>query len=239
MRGVGWRAVALLVFLAVAIMVGIVVPWPDVDTIRAAVAEGGGWAAASFVVAYAVASLTPVPKSAVSIAAGLAWGLPMGFALVYAGALLGAFLAFGVSRLLGRSLVERLTGARVSRVDDLLRDRGVSAVVGARLVPVVPFTVLNYTAGLTSVRLRDYAVGTSIGMIPGTVAYVAVGAYGVGLDWPFFVAMGALGALTIGGAAYAVRMRTQGPEGVGVALGIRGRRAARAVVVGADDEAAG
>lgn len=220
---------ALLVFVAAAITIGIVLPWPEVDTIRAAVAEGGGWAAASFVAAYAVASLTPVPKSAVSIAAGLAWGLPLGFALVYAGALLGAFLAFGVSRLLGRSLVERLTGARVSRVDDLLRDRGVPAVVGARLVPVVPFTVLNYTAGLTSVRLRDYAVGSSIGMIPGTVAYVAVGAYGVGLDWPFFVAMGALGALTIGGAAYAVRTRSKVHGRAAAAVGARAPRAAPSV----------
>ena len=204
---VTWRAAAFVVFVVVAVIVGVLVPLPSVEDVRAAAESGGLWVAAGFSVAYAVASLTPVPKNVVSIAAGLVWGLPVGFLIVYVGAVLGAVLAFAVSRLLGRSIVERLTGTRVAQVDRLLAQRGVAAVIGARLVPLVPFTVLNYTAGLTSVRLRDYTVGTMVGMIPGTIAYVAVGAYGLTLGWPFFIAMGALGALTLGGAIYAARAR--------------------------------
>ena len=200
-------AAAFVVFVVVAVIVGVLVPLPSVEDVRAAAESGGLWVAAGFSVAYAVASLTPVPKNVVSIAAGLVWGLPVGFLIVYVGAVLGAVLAFAVSRLLGRSIVERLTGTRVAQVDRLLAQRGVAAVIGARLVPLVPFTVLNYTAGLTSVRLRDYTIGTMVGMIPGTIAYVAVGAYGLTLGWPFFIAMGALGALTLGGAIYAARAR--------------------------------
>jgi uncharacterized membrane protein YdjX (TVP38/TMEM64 family) len=204
---VTWRAAAFVVFVVVAVIVGVLVPLPSVEDVRAAAESGGAWVAAGFSVAYAVASLTPVPKNVVSIAAGLVWGLPVGFLIVYVGAVLGAVLAFAVSRLLGRSIVERLTGTRVAQVDRLLAQRGVAAVIGARLVPLVPFTVLNYTAGLTSVRLRDYTIGTMVGMIPGTIAYVAVGAYGLTLGWPFFIAMGALGALALGGAIYAARAR--------------------------------
>lgn len=204
---VTWRAAAFVVFVVVAVIVGVLVPLPSVEDVRAAAESGGAWVAAGFSVAYAVASLTPVPKNVVSIAAGLVWGLPVGFLIVYVGAVLGAVLAFAVSRLLGRSIVERLTGTRVAQVDRLLAQRGVAAVIGARLVPLVPFTVLNYTAGLTSVRLRDYTIGTMVGMIPGTIAYVAVGAYGLTLGWPFFIAMGALGVLTLGGAIYAARAR--------------------------------
>ena len=204
---VTWRAAAFVVFVVVAVIVGVLVPLPSVEDVRAAAESGGLWVAAGFSVAYAVASLTPVPKNVVSIAAGLVGGLPVGFLIVYVGAVLGAVLAFAVSRLLGRSIVERLTGTRVAQVDRLLAQRGVAAVIGARLVPLVPFTVLNYTAGLTSVRLRDYTIGTMVGMIPGTIAYVAVGAYGLTLGWPFFIAMGALGALTLGGAIYAARAR--------------------------------
>lgn len=47
-----------------------------------------------------------------------------------------------------------------------------------RLVPIVPFTAINYTAGLTGVRLRDYTLGTAVGIIPGTVANVALGTCG-------------------------------------------------------------
>lgn len=214
-RGMRWRAALLAIFAAVAIAVALLLPLPGVDEVRATAAEGGIWAAAVFAVGYALASLTPVPKNVVSVAAGVVWGLPIGFALVFAGAALGATLAFAISRVLGRDVIERMTGARVAKVDAMLSERGLAAVLGARLIPLVPFTVLNYTAGLTSVRTRDYALGTMVGMIPGTLAYVSVGAYGVTLEWPFFVAMGVLGLLTLAGAVYAVharaRVRTAAP----------------------------
>jgi len=147
-----------------------------------------------------------------SIAAGLTWGFTMGAALVYVGALLGATLAFLIGRVLGREAVERFTGARVARVDELLRRRGLATVIGARLIPVLPFTAINYAAGLTSVRRRDYALGTAVGIIPGTLSYVAVGAFGLSPGWPLWIALGVLGGLSV----------------LGLVLGIRARRAARA-----------
>ncbi|MDQ3453171.1 MAG: VTT domain-containing protein, partial [Actinomycetota bacterium] len=87
------------------------------------------------------------------------------------------------------------------------------------LVPVLPFTAINYAAGLTAVRLRDYALGTALGIIPGTVAFVALGAYGsTPGSWPFVVAVVALVALITGGAAVARRSRRRGagpPHGRG------------------------
>ncbi len=47
-----------------------------------------------------------------------------------------------------------------------------------RLVPVLPFTAINYAAGLTSVRTRDYTIGTAVGIVPGTVSIVALGTFG-------------------------------------------------------------
>ncbi|MGL1330338.1 TVP38/TMEM64 family protein, partial [Vibrio parahaemolyticus] len=89
--------------------------------------------------------------------AGLVWGFPVAFAMVYVGALLGAAASFALGRALGREAVERFTGARVARLDAAIGRRGLPAVLGARLVPVIPFTLINYGAGLTSVRRRDYA----------------------------------------------------------------------------------
>lgn len=206
------RAIAFAVFVAVAVAVGVLVPLPSVDEVRATVASLGPWGGPALAVVYALVTLTPAPKNVLSIAAGLAFGFWTALLWVYLGALLGAAVAFVLGRALGRDAVERFTGARVARVDDLLARRGLLAVLGVRLVPVVPFTAINYVAGLTAVRRRDYALGTALGIIPGTVAYVALGAYGLELGWPAWVALGVLGALTLAGAVVAWRGRRAGRD---------------------------
>ncbi|MDP3207898.1 MAG: TVP38/TMEM64 family protein, partial [Rhodoglobus sp.] len=189
-RAVIWRAAIFVAFIVALIIVGVTVPLPSVDQIRAAAADAGWLGAVVFVVGYGLVTLTPIPKNVVSIAAGLTWGLGLGVLLVYVGALIGAGLAFAIGRGLGRAAVERFTGVRVARVDEVLRRRGLITLIGVRLVPILPFTVINYTAGLTAVRRRDYAIGTIVGILPGTIAYVAVGAYGTTLGWPFYLAAG-------------------------------------------------
>lgn len=206
-RRVVWRLGILLVFLTGVVVIGIIFPIPSVDQIRAAVARAGPAGVVAFVFGYGLLTLTPVPKNVLSIAAGLTWGFGFGALLVYLGALLGATLAFVIGRVLGREAIERFTGARVARVDALLRRQGLVTVIGARLIPVLPFTIINYTAGLTSVRRGDYALGTALGIIPGTLAYVALGAFGLELGWPFWLAVGGLGILTVGGLMVASRAR--------------------------------
>jgi uncharacterized membrane protein YdjX (TVP38/TMEM64 family) len=201
------RAIALAVFVALAVAVGLLVPLPSLDEIRTAVADLGWVGGVVFTLLYAAITLTPAPKNVLSVAAGLVFGFGLALALVYAGALLGAAAAFALGRWLGRDAVERFTGSRVARLDDLVRRRGLAAVIGVRLIPVIPFTAINYGAGLTAVRRRDYALGTALGIIPGTIAYVALGAFGLEFGWPAWVAIGVLGALTVGGAIWADRGR--------------------------------
>ncbi|TAM71643.1 MAG: TVP38/TMEM64 family protein [Microbacteriaceae bacterium] len=206
-RAVLWRLVVLIVFVIAATLIGVFVPLPAVNTLRSAVTSAGLLGVIGFVLGYALTTLAPVPKAVLSVLAGLIWGFWVGAITVYIGALLGAACAFFLGRWLGREAIERFTGTRVARVDDLLRRRGFLAVLGARLVPVIPFTAINYVAGLTAVRRRDYALGTAVGIIPGDMAYVAIGAYGLQLGWEFWVAVGGLGALTIGGALVGIRAR--------------------------------
>lgn len=197
------RAVTFAVFVAIAIAVGVLVPLPELETLRAGASDLGLAGGVGFALLYAAITLTPAPKNVLSVAAGLVFGFGGALTAVYAGALLGAAAAFALGRLLGREAVERFTGARVARLDDLLRRRGLLAVIGVRLIPVLPFTAINYGAGLTAVRRRDYALGTALGIIPGTVAYVALGAFGLELGWPAWTAIGVLGALTLAGAVLA------------------------------------
>nr|WP_253905211.1 VTT domain-containing protein [Arthrobacter sp. H14] len=110
-----------------------------------------------------------------------------------------------LGRLLGREAVEKLTGTRVDKVDRVLRRRGFAAVIGVRLVPVLPFTAINYSAGLTSLGWRPYFLGTGLGILPGTISFVALGAYGLGFGWQTNLAAGVLGVLTLAGVFFAVR----------------------------------
>jgi uncharacterized membrane protein YdjX (TVP38/TMEM64 family) len=197
----------LVVFVTVVVVVGFTVPVPGIDQIRAIAASTGAVGVIIFVLGYGVLTLTPMPKNVLSIAAGVTWGFGAGALLVYLGALLGATLAFVIGRFLGREAVERFTGARVARVDELLHRRGLATVIGARLIPVLPFTAINYAAGLTAVKRGDYALGTAIGIIPGTLAYVALGAFGLELGWPFWLAIGVLGGLTLVGLFLGDRAR--------------------------------
>ena len=204
-----WSAALFTLVLSAAIVFGALVPAQSVADIRAAAQDAGVWAALAFAGGYALITLTAAPKLALSIAAGVVWGVPLGFVLAYTGAMVGALLAFALSRTLGRGVVARFTGTRFARADALLRQRGLLTMIGTRLVPVIPFTVLNYAAGVTPISTRDYTLGTLIGAVPGTLAYVTVGAFGVTLEWPFFVAMGVLGALTIAGAIFVARDRAR------------------------------
>ncbi len=200
-RFVWGRLTALVVVVALAAVVAILAGLPDVEQLREGVTAIGPAAPLVFLLLYAAATLAPVPKNVLSVAAGLVFGLPAGFVIVLLAALLGALAAFALGRVLGRDAVERMTGARVARVDALLGRHGLLAVLGVRLVPVLPFTVINYSAGLTAVRLRDYVIGTTLGMIPGTIAFVALGAYGTSPGrWPFVLAALVLVVLTAGGA---------------------------------------
>lgn len=206
------RLVLLLLFVALVGTVGYFLAPTDLEAVRDWAVGLGPGGALLFVVGYAALTLTPVPKNLLTIAAGLVWGFWLALVLVYVGALLGAAASFVIGRALGREAVERLTGARVARLDAALAHRGLLAVLGARLVPIIPFTLINYGSGLTAVRRRDYALGTAIGILPGSAAYVALGAFGLELGPPFWIAVAVLGVLILGGVVTAAILRRRSGE---------------------------
>ena len=207
------RLLALLVVIGAAIMVAVIVGIPTATQLRSHFTGMGAWAPLLFAAFYAAATLSPLPKSVFTLTAGAVFGLTEGLLIVLAGAIVGAVLAFYLARALGRDGVHRLTGVGVDRFDDHLARRGFLTVLIARLIPVVPFTIVNYLAGLTAIRVRVFLAATALGILPTTTAYVALGAYGSRPgSWPFAVAVAALVGLTvIGGAAQWRRRRPPGP----------------------------
>ncbi len=205
------RAVILVVLLTAVVVVALLGGVPQRADVERWLAGVGPAAPALFVLLYAVITLFPVPKNLLSILGGLLFGMWWGLILVWGAAVLGAVAAFLIGRGLGRAAVEELTGARVARVDDVLSRHGLLSIIAVRLVPVLPFTVINYSAGLTAVPFSAYLLGTGVGMIPGTIAYVAIGAYATDLgSWQITAAATALILLTVAGVV-AARLRRGTP----------------------------
>jgi uncharacterized membrane protein YdjX (TVP38/TMEM64 family) len=174
-RSTELRAGLLVVLVGVGAALALIVDLPDVAHVRSWLDGAGGVGWLVLVAGVALILLTPVPRAAVSALAGLVVGLVPGVAVSLAGGLIAAIVAFGLSRLLGRPALARLGGRRMNVVDRLLSGRGFTAVLAGRLLPVVPFVVLSYGAGLTAIRPGVYLLASAIGMLPGTVVQVGIG----------------------------------------------------------------
>ena len=136
----------------------------------------GLWGPVVFVLGYAVATVSFIPGSLLTLAGGAIFGLGEGTVLVFVGASLGATGAFLASRYLVRGAIERRVAAepRFAAIDRAVGREGFKIVVLLRLTPVVPFVLLNYALGLTRVKLSHY-VSAFVGMLPATLLYVYYG----------------------------------------------------------------
>lgn len=155
----------------------------------------------AYIVVYALATVAVMPGGPLTVLAGLLFGPLLGTAVTLIGASLGATAAFGLARRLGRARIHRLLGDRLLRADGWLAERGFATVLSLRLVPVVPFNLLNYAAGLTGVQPRAYVGATVLGIAPGTFAYAALGGTAADpLSVPFLGAVLLVVALSVFGA---------------------------------------
>lgn len=198
------RAAVLGLVLTVGVVLALAVDLPSVGVVRTWIDGAGGAAWAAMVVALALLLLAPVPRSALSVLLGVVAGFGPGVAVALTGGLLGGLAAFGLSRALGRAAVTRFAGPRLDRIDRLMVEQGFWALLVGRLIPVVPFVVLSYGAGLTAVRLTPYALSTALGLIPSTVVQVGIGASaGVLAAWatPFTVVPVVAAVLVLAGLA--------------------------------------
>jgi len=165
-----------------------------------------------------------VPGGALTIGAGVTFGLGVGMLVVVSAANIGAALAFLIARYLLRARVERwLQGReRLLAVDRAVETQGWRVVALTRLSPVFPFNVQNYFYGLTGVSFRGYVGASLVGMLPGTLLYTYIGAAGAG------VARAAGGAATWGETVLLVAGLAATLAVVGIITKVAKRELARA-----------
>jgi phosphatidylserine/phosphatidylglycerophosphate/cardiolipin synthase-like enzyme/uncharacterized membrane protein YdjX (TVP38/TMEM64 family) len=117
--------------------------------------------------AVAVATMFMIPVTVLVVAANLIFGPLVGAITTIVGCLLSAATSYGLGRVVWPDAIQRLAGPRLSRMTRKLPTRGVLAMVAIRIVPIAPFTVINLMAGSARFRLRDFLIGTAIGLLPG------------------------------------------------------------------------
>lgn len=126
---------------------------------------------------YIVGTALFFPGLPLTLGAGFIYGAVIGTLVVSPASVAGASLAFLIARYIARDWVARRLKKypQAATIDRAIEKNGFKVVVLLRLQPVLPFNMLNYALGLTSIRLRDYMLASWIGMFPATVLYVYLG----------------------------------------------------------------
>jgi uncharacterized membrane protein YdjX (TVP38/TMEM64 family) len=169
------RIVMTAAVTAVLVAVALLVPLPTAVQMRDWATSVGPWFPLAFLAAHIVVTVFPFPRTAFTLAAGLLFGPVLGIALAVAASTASAVIALVLVRAAGWQLSRLVRHQAVEALDTRLRDRGWIAVISLRLIPAVPFSVLNYAVGASAVRVLPYTLATLAGVLPGTAAVVILG----------------------------------------------------------------
>lgn len=166
------------------------------------------WTPLVVLLAYTPGCWILFPRPIITLFAVLAFGPWLGFGYSLAGLLIAALSTYAIGRVLAPQRVLRMMGPRLTGIVYVLRRRGLLAMTAMRLVPLAPFAVEGLAAGALRIKLWHFALGSAIGMAPGTLAATvfsheveALLAPDAQVNWPLIAAMAAL----LGVATWLVR----------------------------------
>lgn len=129
-------------------------------------AASGPWALPVAVAGFAVLAFLGVPQFMLIAAAVVAFGPWAGFAYSWIGTMVSSLVGFYLGRIAGARTLKTFSGEGLRQFADLVGRNGFFASLIVRLVPSAPFIVVNMAAGVTPMRVFDFAVGTGLGIIP-------------------------------------------------------------------------
>ena len=120
--------------------------------------------------AYVVGGLVMVPITLLVGVTAMVFAPGWGTIYALSGCLLNALTTYLIGSRLGKQTVRKLGGRRLNRLSRQMAQRGVLSVAIIRNIPAAPFTIVNMIAGASHLKLKDYMIGTAIGMLPGILA---------------------------------------------------------------------
>jgi uncharacterized membrane protein YdjX (TVP38/TMEM64 family) len=200
------RFIAILTAIVILIAVAVLLPLPTAVQLRDWATSVGPWFPLAFLVAHIVVTVFPFPRTAFTLAAGLLFGPYLGVPLAVLASTCSAVIALLLVRAAGWQLSRLVRHPRVDSLDDRLRERGWPTIISMRLIPAVPFSVMNYAAGASAIRVLPYTLASFVGLIPGTAAVVILGDALTGNVSPLlFVVSLCTASLGVTGLIYEIR----------------------------------
>lgn len=170
----------------------------------------GVFAPIIYILLYTLATWLILPSTPLNLTGGAIFGIWWGTLWTTVAALIAAIASFGFTRTIGRELITRKLAGRWDAVDAEIRQGGLFYMFAIRLLPIIPYGIVNFAAGLTSIKFKDYFIGTLLGTLPGVLPFVMMGA-GIGElsrgnILPLICAF-ALTGILVGGATWYRRSR--------------------------------
>ena len=151
----------------------------------------GRWAVVASILLMILHSFVPIPAELLAVANGMFFGPLWGIVVTWIGAMIGAYLAFGLSRALGRPFVLKMLPCKHrDRLDEWVSKQGSGALLISRFVPVVSFNAINYAAGLTNISWWTFSWTTGLGILPLTILMNVIGDQVLTWPWTIWAAAG-------------------------------------------------
>ncbi len=174
----------------------------------------GIWAPIIYISLYTLGTLLILPSTPLNLTGGAIFGIWWGTLWTTVAAVFAAAVAFTFTRTIGRELIAKKLAGRWQAIDAEIRTGGLFYMLAIRLLPIIPYGLVNFTAGLTSIRYQDYLTGTILGTVPGVLPFVMMGASLQALSQgdivPLMFASALTGMLVAGATWY--RRRRQNPQ---------------------------
>ena len=166
------------------------------------------WVPILTVLAFTPASYVMFPRPLITLFAVIAYGPIWGFVIAMTGIQIAAWTSYVAGKRLDPATVRRLAGAKLDKILQVLRRRGLLAMTALRLVPLAPFAVEGVVAGAIRMRMWEFLLGTAIGILPGTLTSTVFGdQLSTWLDDPSRINYWAIALVLflLGGASWLVR----------------------------------
>lgn len=153
------------------------IEWLSSDSINAFLEKSRGtyFALPTVLLVYVIGGILFFPVTVLSLAVAAIFGPIWGPIYGIMGALLSSAILFGIGKVSGNAGLRKVGGPKVAAVDEKLKRSGIVGVAAIRMFPIAPFSLVNLVAGISSIGIIQFLIGTFLGMFPPMIAKGLVG----------------------------------------------------------------
>lgn len=185
-----WRLILFAAFVLFGLFLAVTLELPTLEQLRSYSVALGPWAVVVFALFYVGVTQFPIPRTALTVSSGVLFGPAVGIGVALASTTVAAAVSLTLLRRLidadpsapttNQSPLKRWAARRgehptLAKINARLEHRGWFSILCLRLIPGLPFSLLNYACVFAPIRRRDFVIGTFIGSAPSTIIGVLLG----------------------------------------------------------------